>query len=138
MTREALELDRGCLDGLRTLEDGAVLEEIVSAFVAQGPERVSELNAAASRGDAATLRRLAHNLKGTAATLGLLSLARACRSLEGSAATAGGEALGAVERELRRAESALRGYARGIGRPLARFAGFGAGAEVAGPREGDE
>ncbi len=68
----------------------ALLERIAVAFATAAEERVAGMRAAAASGDAATLERLAHALKGSAAQLGAHDLRDAAAALE-HAAAAGSE-----------------------------------------------
>jgi len=51
--------------------DRALLQELVEIFVAEAPGWLAEIDAAAAAGDAASLRRVAHTLKGAADTCGV-------------------------------------------------------------------
>jgi HPt (histidine-containing phosphotransfer) domain-containing protein len=57
-------------------------EDLIQVFEASLPERVSDILDAARSGDKIALRRAAHLLKGSAATLGAARLSLACRRLE--------------------------------------------------------
>jgi two-component system, sensor histidine kinase and response regulator len=59
--------------------------ELTALFLEDAPARVAELEAAAREGDRDALRRAAHQLKGTAATVGATDVARSAAELERAA-----------------------------------------------------
>jgi HPt (histidine-containing phosphotransfer) domain-containing protein len=65
--------------------DGAFLAELIATYLADSPPLVDAMRAAAAAGDAAALRRAAHTLKSTSASLGALRLSGVCREVEGAA-----------------------------------------------------
>ena len=70
------------MDQLREdLGDGPV-REVVATFFDRTPATLAELRAAASRNDVEAIRRTAHAVKGTSATLGAKRLADECAELE--------------------------------------------------------
>ncbi|MGQ0573202.1 MAG: response regulator [Pseudonocardia sp.] len=76
-------LDAGALGRLLELVgDPAAVDELVDAFLADAPQLLDDLDAAAAAGDTAALRRAAHSLKSTAATMGAGELAAAAREIE--------------------------------------------------------
>jgi HPt (histidine-containing phosphotransfer) domain-containing protein len=104
-------LDQRALQTLQdTVGDPAFVGELVGDFLGGAPAQISALRGAVEHGDAGELRRVAHTMKGNAATFGASSLADACRDLEHAA---DGEPepwpglLAAVEVELERAKPAL-------------------------------
>lgn len=66
--------------------DRAFLAELVESYLADSPGLLAEMLGAAVAGDAASLRRAAHTLKSTSASLGAPGLAGACREIETRAA----------------------------------------------------
>lgn len=75
-------LDLQALDRLRLLQaDGEpdLVAELVTMFLAEAPQRLAAMSAAT---DAATRRRVAHDLRGIAGQLGAARLARACAAVE--------------------------------------------------------
>ncbi len=62
--------------------DPGFVVEMAQLFLAETEKSLVEIKAAADRTDARALSRLAHSLKSSAATLGLMKLSQACRSLE--------------------------------------------------------
>ena len=65
--------------------DLAFVGELVGEYRTDGAVRVADMRAALAAGQAEDLRRAAHTLKGSSASLGALDLADACRSVEGRA-----------------------------------------------------
>jgi two-component system sensor histidine kinase/response regulator len=65
---------------------GVSPRELTALFLEDAPARVAELEAAARQGDRDALRRAAHQLKGTAATVGATDVARSAAELERAAA----------------------------------------------------
>ena len=108
------------IDGI---DDGAGL-----AFGAW-PERITALRAAVERGDAATLSRLAHGLKGAGGTVGARGLAVLCAELERADCAADSasalQLVGAIQREFDRVLEALR--AEGLGEVASRIRAEAAG-----------
>jgi signal transduction histidine kinase/DNA-binding response OmpR family regulator/HPt (histidine-containing phosphotransfer) domain-containing protein len=68
------ELQAGGLEGL--------LAELIGLFSEDAPRNLERIRAALSGGDAAELARVAHALKGSAATLGARAMAATCLELE--------------------------------------------------------
>jgi HPt (histidine-containing phosphotransfer) domain-containing protein len=66
---------------LRALEAGLV-GELVGLFLETAHERLDEIARATARHDVPLVERLAHNLRGTCATLGMQRLADLLRALE--------------------------------------------------------
>ncbi|HEY8770390.1 MAG TPA: response regulator [Thermoleophilaceae bacterium] len=64
------------------LAETGTLPRLVEIFSTQTPERVDELRQAIGAGDHEVVLRLAHTMKGGAASLGATKLAEACKSLE--------------------------------------------------------
>jgi len=89
-------LDLAVLDAIRELagDDGQEeLNEVIEDYLTQTARRLAELEAGLERGDADTVRRLAHMIKGSSATIGASSLAKLCAEIEtGSYVTASAEA----------------------------------------------
>jgi HPt (histidine-containing phosphotransfer) domain-containing protein len=61
--------------------------DMLQRFAVSAQEQLLAIRAALLRGDAETLREVAHKLKGTAATLGARGLMRSCACLEEQART---------------------------------------------------
>jgi HPt (histidine-containing phosphotransfer) domain-containing protein len=76
---ERLELLRGLDDG-----SGLLLADLAAQFLQQTSSIRSEIAAAVDAGDCATVRRLAHLVKGGGANIGVTGLAEICARLEAS------------------------------------------------------
>jgi HPt (histidine-containing phosphotransfer) domain-containing protein len=80
-------IDPRALAQLRAnLGDDATLALVVADFRQELPTLLADLRAALAAGDAGRLRRAAHTLKTTSATMGATGLAGACRRLEAAVA----------------------------------------------------
>jgi CheY-like chemotaxis protein/HPt (histidine-containing phosphotransfer) domain-containing protein len=98
-------IDRVVIGQLREdLGDGP-LREVVATFLDRTPAAIAELRAAASREDGEAIRRAAHAIKGTSATLGAIGLASVCDEIERLARS--GDVKGAAGR-VRTAEESYR------------------------------
>jgi two-component system, sensor histidine kinase and response regulator len=95
-------LDPAILAGLRELEGSGgpgALDELVDSFLRDAVSRLDALRTAAASGDAETVARAAHRLKGSSANLAALGMSRICADLEQAAAGGGlGGASAALER----------------------------------------
>jgi len=113
-TTGELAVDR--LDELRDLDPGntAYLDRAIGNFVANTPDTLAALRAAASSGDAATLKQVSHKLAGGALNLGVTAAGRTAQSVERVAdtgSTAGaGDLLARLEDDLARGRVALLAY----------------------------
>ena len=114
----------GPLDGevlARLREDlggAAPVAQIVALFLEKTPAILAELRDAVGRGDVDAVRRSAHTIKGTSATLGARVLAESCKRLEEQARAGelpdAARSLSDIEESWRAAAAALR---EEIGRP---------------------
>jgi CheY-like chemotaxis protein len=86
--------------------DEALFAEVAGLFLADSPQQLEEIRKAVSTRDAATLRRVAHSLKGAAAYVGGTAAAEAAHRLE---------MLG-VENDLRTAPELLQSLEREVAR----------------------
>ncbi|KAB8140252.1 response regulator [Chloroflexia bacterium SDU3-3] len=76
-------LDPQVISELRAVEiDNTVLVEMKDAMLAQAQESIGKARVAASQGDAATVARVAHLMKGNSATLGAQRFAQMWATLE--------------------------------------------------------
>jgi signal transduction histidine kinase/CheY-like chemotaxis protein len=75
-------IDRAVLDGIREDLGSAAVRKVIAEFLRSSPSLIAKLRDAAGRSDASVLRALAHNMKGTSATLGAVALSRRCAELE--------------------------------------------------------
>jgi two-component system sensor histidine kinase/response regulator len=110
-------LDRDCLARVRDeLDDDALFLELVRTFLAELPERWSQLAAATDRGDAARLGEVAHQLAGSAAQVGAVRLAVLCSRLQFATGTGSRPAalLDAIETECLGLRSALERACRAL------------------------
>jgi two-component system, sensor histidine kinase and response regulator len=109
--RQPTILDAPTLEQIRELGT-AEFEKVVRLFLKDGASRVAATYEAASRGDTHAIAELAHNLKGSAATLGALALAESFAQLEALAASedlaAAKRLLDAVGSEFDRVGTSLR------------------------------
>jgi HPt (histidine-containing phosphotransfer) domain-containing protein len=72
---------------LKTLGgDEALLSEIVALFLDDCPRLLGEIERAIAAGDARTLRRLAHSVRGVAGNFGLPAVVKAAQALEAKGA----------------------------------------------------
>lgn len=80
-------IDLQIIENLRALDDGGdeFLREVVGVFRAESPARLEAIRRAAEGGAARELVGVAHALKGSARTLGLVRLAAVCQEIESQA-----------------------------------------------------
>jgi CheY-like chemotaxis protein/HPt (histidine-containing phosphotransfer) domain-containing protein len=91
--------------------DPAMLGALAGAYLETAPETLASLDAAASRGDADVIVRLAHGFQGANAQIGAVSMAALCERLEASAFSDGSESrkiVAELAREFARVEDELR------------------------------
>jgi len=93
---------------------GGEVTGIIEFFLEYLPGQIETLHKALDAGDADTLRREAHSLKGSAGNLGALPLSRLCKELESQAAAhdlaAAQNTLAAIDSEAPRLIEALKSY----------------------------
>ena len=65
--------------------DESFLAELLTSYLSDSPPLLDEMERSAAAGDAATLRRAAHTLKSTSASLGAMRLSGICRDIEAAA-----------------------------------------------------
>jgi len=114
----AAPLDGRALDQLRALQRAgapSVLARVIGLYDTEAPAVLEAMRRAAAAGDADGLRRAAHKLKSTSATLGATRLTELCRALEAAARLDGETAsrLEAIETEYDRVRPALRAVLAG-------------------------
>jgi len=80
----SVEIDQQVIRQLRELREG-LLPRIVGLFRSSSPPLLAQLETAVANNDADLLYKTAHNLKNSAANLGLIELAAACRDCEAKA-----------------------------------------------------
>jgi CheY-like chemotaxis protein/HPt (histidine-containing phosphotransfer) domain-containing protein len=76
------ELDEDAISELRDTLAAEMLETLLSTFEDSVSERLTEMTGALAGGDRSELRRLAHLLKGSSATLGASRMSAVCSELE--------------------------------------------------------
>jgi len=77
-------IDHAILDQIRDDVGSSAVREVIEEFLKSSPSLIATLRQAAARGDAPAIRAVAHNMKGTSATLGAVALSRRCAALESS------------------------------------------------------
>ena len=80
----AIEIDQQVIRQLRELREG-LLPRLIELFREGSPPLLSQIEAALNQQNADMLYKTAHNLKNSAANLGLIELAAACRDCEAGA-----------------------------------------------------
>lgn len=77
-------IDSEAINNLRELspDDPEFLVEIIDIFLADTPQRITELETCLQKQDVDTFTRAAHSIKGSAANLGALRLRAAAEELE--------------------------------------------------------
>jgi HPt (histidine-containing phosphotransfer) domain-containing protein len=111
-------VDDEALGRIRAIGGDSLVEQMVELFMVDVPARMERLRCAVVAGDRTAVARVAHSIRGSAATLGALTLARLCTELELAAGTPGtalGAGVDAVARAISAASEELRGLAA-IGR----------------------
>ena len=112
----ATEIDEKALEEIRKLQGSGtpdLLESIVDRYLKDAPRLLQSMREAAATANGDALRRAAHTLKSTSATLGVIRLAQHCREIENRARSGrvadAGQWLNLVENELALVRVALRG-----------------------------
>jgi PAS domain S-box-containing protein len=94
--------------------DRELLKEIIDVYFVECPRWMAEIGAAVARGEAATLRRMAHTLKGTVSGFGAAEACALAQRLEdmghGGCLQGGQEACAALAEALARLEPALAAF----------------------------
>jgi two-component system sensor histidine kinase/response regulator len=75
-------LDRSALEGLRELGGTELLAELTGLFLEDVPPQLEALGGAIESGDAASVKRTAHTLKGSSGNMGALRMSAICAELE--------------------------------------------------------
>jgi CheY-like chemotaxis protein/HPt (histidine-containing phosphotransfer) domain-containing protein len=104
-------LDPDVLAGLRELGDADLLTELVNLFIADVPPQLASLREAMESGDASSVKRVAHTLKGSCGNMGAQRMAAICAKLQDIGAsgdlTRAPELLKQLEAEFERVRPAL-------------------------------
>jgi two-component system, sensor histidine kinase and response regulator len=107
---------RGVLE--RVLGDRRLPEELLNIFCDECPQRLAAFRGALAAGDAESLERAAHSLRGSAGNLGATATAQAAGALEELARnrdlTNAGESIAAVEAEVARLLPAIELFRQGV------------------------
>ena len=110
-------LDPTALDSMAELQEGEsgdIVAELIYIFTSEARPRMDRIRAAIGKGDAEELRREAHGLKGSAASLGARALAEVARTLEEGGRAGSVEGAEAIYRDLEdeftRVQKELDGY----------------------------
>jgi two-component system sensor histidine kinase/response regulator len=115
-------LDETVLEKLEKLAP-ELAAEVIAIYLDDTPRQLAALRDAARAGDAAAVARVAHQLRGSAATMGTGELQGLCAELEarGEAGSLDGtnELLAAVAPAFERARSALEAWRAGAAQPAA-------------------
>ena len=110
-------LDRGVLQGLRELGDADLLSELVDLFLEDAPPQLEALRGAVEGGDASSVERVAHALKGSCGNMGAAQMAAICAELQdiGTSGdlTRAPQLLGQLEAEFGRVRPALEAEIEG-------------------------
>ena len=117
---DAAVLDEERLAVLRSLPGPSpqgLLPVLVEAFASDAAERVAALQAAGRAGDAASLAREAHTLKGAAANVGLVEVARLCGEIEALGRAGAGSASALLAELEARVPSAVAALVAAAGTP---------------------
>ena len=82
-SREAVDLE--ALAGLEEMQDEgepSLVVELIDLYLEESPRQLASMLGAAAGADAAAIRRAAHSLKGSSASLGALGVAALCEEIE--------------------------------------------------------
>ncbi|HEX8209821.1 MAG TPA: Hpt domain-containing protein [Longimicrobium sp.] len=85
--------DPAALERLHRWGGDALRTQIVEMFLARAPDQIAAALAAAERGDAEEVRKVAHTLKSSAGQLGAVTLQRFCQDAERRAEAGEGSSL---------------------------------------------
>ena len=107
-------LDPEVISGLRDLEEGSpgLLEELVEMFLQDTPPRIEALGVAVEEGDAHSVERIAHSIKGSSGNMGGRRMSEVSERLQAIGASAdleqAPELLASLREEFDRMREALR------------------------------
>lgn len=119
----AVSWDPAALNRLRAQlgdRDGSMMAEIVTLYLAQGPDLLDQLEVAAASSDERYLRSAAHSLKGSTATVGGMQLVVWCEQLEQGQSSRPLESVRAARREFDLLAGHLDQYLSGTAQPQGR------------------
>jgi CheY-like chemotaxis protein/HPt (histidine-containing phosphotransfer) domain-containing protein len=113
---EDTPLDDGVLENLLDLGGTEMLSELSEMFFESVGSALTKLREAVEEGDAPTVKRVAHTLKGGAGNMGAKDMSRSCAGLEDAGASGdlshAPELVGQLEEEFGRVRPALEAAAR--------------------------
>jgi HPt (histidine-containing phosphotransfer) domain-containing protein len=75
-------IDKATFDELKQMSGADFINELIDAFLDDGPHMISEMQAALATTDVESFRRNAHSLKSNANTFGAMELAALAKELE--------------------------------------------------------
>ncbi|MDX6382031.1 MAG: hypothetical protein QOI57_3055 [Rubrobacteraceae bacterium] len=75
-------LDQSILEGLRELGDQELLKELAELFLKEVPLQLEALREAIEGGDASSVERMAHTLKGSCGNMGVTRMSTICAELQ--------------------------------------------------------
>lgn len=104
-------LDEVALDRIRAIGGPVLLGRMAVVFIEDVPKRIERMRAAGAIGDRAMVARMAHSIRGSAASLGGAAAVDACLALELAARTDGADldaAVARTERAIAELRNALR------------------------------
>ncbi|MGI8911594.1 MAG: response regulator [Rubrobacteraceae bacterium] len=114
LPEDELALDPEVISGLRDLEEGSpgLLEELVEMFLEDAPPRIEVLGVAVEEGDAHSVERISHSLKGSSGNMGGRRMSEVSEKLQIAGASADLEQapdlLSSLREEFDRMREALR------------------------------
>jgi HPt (histidine-containing phosphotransfer) domain-containing protein len=119
---DAPVLDERVLSNLSSSveDDRSFVVELIEAFLADGPDQLTAIDAARTEDDAEALVRPAHTLKSSSATVGALRLSSTARELEmvgrgGSLGQGIDEGIARLRADWQASVDALRAWVAGAG-----------------------
>lgn len=75
-------IDASTFQDLKQLSGGDFINELIDAFLEEGPNMIQNMQTAVATGDVESFRRNAHSLKSNAHTFGAMELGTLARELE--------------------------------------------------------
>jgi HPt (histidine-containing phosphotransfer) domain-containing protein len=105
-----------CLREFDVVADKEIVQDLIGSFVTDAAERLKSLRRAMLAGDVATLKRLAHSLKGSSAQMGAERMAELCWQIEHAADPASAEEFPKLEQ--------LETYFRSTSCAMLAYAGY--------------
>ena len=75
-------IDKATFEELKQMSGADFINELIDAFLDDGPHMISQMEAALAAGDVESFRRNAHSLKSNANTFGAMELGTLAKELE--------------------------------------------------------